>query len=113
LIVLTLFRASRWKWDYLVQFFAGFCLIANGAYLGCGSFQGIGDAGDLVRLGCPKWCLWLFGLIAVPLGLYFWNGLGPSFGLGATRGEIDRRAAIFSAILLVGVVVAECLLSSY
>ena len=32
LAILGLFKAARWKWDYLAQFFAGFCLIANGAY---------------------------------------------------------------------------------
>src|SRR5688572_18674231 len=29
---------------YLFQFFAGFCLVANGAYLAFGSIGGIGDA---------------------------------------------------------------------
>src|SRR5437870_4599390 len=27
---------------YLLRFFAGFCLIANGAYIGVGSFDGLG-----------------------------------------------------------------------
>jgi hypothetical protein len=38
---------------YLIRFFAGFCLIANGAYLGVGGFSGVGDAGDLFRYGAP------------------------------------------------------------
>ena len=59
----------------LVQFFAGSCLVANGAYIGAGSFRRIGDAGDLLRQGSPIWSLWLFGIITIPLGLYLWNGL--------------------------------------
>ena len=107
LLILVFAYAFRWKWIYLVQFFAGFCLIANGAYLACGSFARVGDAGDLIRLGAPKWCLWLFGLIAVPLGLYLWNGLGPSFGRGEAKGKVDWRAAIGSAAVLAVVVIME------
>ena len=39
--------------DYLARFFAGFCCIANGAYIGVGSFDGIGDAGEMLRHGSP------------------------------------------------------------
>lgn len=42
----------RYRFVYLCRFFAGFCLIANGAYLGVGSSFSIGDAGDLAR-GVP------------------------------------------------------------
>src|SRR4051794_31007732 len=30
-------EALRWPWAYLPRFFAGFCLIANGAYIAGGS----------------------------------------------------------------------------
>ena len=30
-------RKLKWRGWYIVQFFAGFCLIANGAYLAFGS----------------------------------------------------------------------------
>ncbi len=112
LALLAVFKAAKWKRDYLVQFFAGTCLIANGAYLGVGSFQHVGDAGDLIRQGCPIWCLWLFGLAAVPLGVYLWDGLGPSFGLGQARGKVDRVAAKSSGALLLVVVVLELAFSS-
>ena len=110
--VLLLFKLARWKGAYLARFFAGFCFIANGAYLGIGAFQGDGDAGDLLRMGTPKWCLWLFGLIAVPLGLFLWNGLGPKFGRGEAKGKVDRQAAIGSAAMLVAVVIIEVAFSS-
>ena len=107
LALLAVFKVAKLRWDYLVQFFAGTCLIANGVYVGVGSFQGIGDAGDLIRLGSPLGFLWLFGLVTVPLGLYLWNGLGPSFGLAQAAGKVDRRAACFSGVLLLLVVALE------
>ena len=105
-------RVGRWKWAHLVQFFAGFCLIANGAYLGIGSFGRIGDAGDLLRHGSPIWSLWLFGAASFPFGLYLWNGLGPQFGLGAA-GKVDHRAAYVCCGLLILTVALEVALSSW
>ncbi len=69
----------------LFRFFAGACLIANGLYLGIGSFGRVGDAGDLLRRGAPIWTLWLFGLVAVPAGLLLWNGTGATFGFGVAH----------------------------
>jgi len=105
-------RVGRFKWAYLLQSFAGFCLIANGAYIGVGSFGRIGDAGDMLRHGSPIWSLWLFGIVTLPAGLFLWNGLGPHFGLGATAGKVDHRAAYASCVLLVLAVVVEVALSS-
>ncbi len=64
----VVFHKKQWTCDYLVRFFAGFCLIANGMYIGIGSFGQIGDAGDLLRHGSPIWLLWLFGIATVPAG---------------------------------------------
>lgn len=72
--------------------FSGLCLIANGAYLGAGSFLAAGDAGDLLRLGTPGWTLWLFGAITVSAGLYCWHLLGPQLGL-SSRGDDPRARA--------------------
>ena len=58
------------------QFFAGFCLVANGAYLGVGWVTGAGDAGDLVEYGTPVWALALVGAVAIGAGLYLWHRLG-------------------------------------
>ncbi len=78
---------------YLPRFFAGFCSIANGAYIGVGAFERVGDAGDMLRLGTPIWLLWIFGIATVPLGLFLWHGQGRHFGWGIANGEVDRRAA--------------------
>lgn len=105
-------RAFRLRHLYLFQFFAGFCLIANGAYLGFGSLGRIGDAGDIMRHGSPIWLLWLFGVVTIPLGFVLWNGLGPSFGLGPSAGQVDRAAAYLMLVLLVIVTGLELLFSS-
>jgi hypothetical protein len=57
----------------LADFFAGFCLIANGAYIGIGSFDRIGDAGDIMRHGSPRWLLVLFGVVTISGGLFIWH----------------------------------------
>jgi hypothetical protein len=76
--------AARFRGAFVARFFAGFCLIANGAYIGCGSLAGIGDCGEMLRQGSPIWTLWLFGLICAPVGLALWHGQGPRFGMGTT-----------------------------
>lgn len=83
LVIVFKVKVGRVVFAYLVPFFAGFCLFANGAYIGVGSFGGIGDAGEMLRHGSPICCRWLFGVGAIPLGLYLWNGLGPHFGIGS------------------------------
>jgi len=112
IVLLAAAKAGRLKWAYMLEFFAGFCLIANGAYIGIGSFGRIGDAGDLLRHGSSMWSLWLFGAACFPLGLYLWNGVGPHFGLGTAAGKVDHRAAYGSCGLLLLTVVAELALSS-
>jgi hypothetical protein len=83
---------------FLLRFFAGFCLIANGCYLGAGSFTHIGDAGEMLKHGAPPWHLWLFAALTVPTGLWLWNGLGPHFGLAKTAGGVDRGVAYATAV---------------
>ena len=88
---------------YVLRFFAGFCLIANGAYIGIGSFDRIGDCGEMLRHGSPAWHLWLFGVVTVPAGLALWHRLGPHFGLGPARGRVSTKVAygtLAAALLL-------------
>ncbi|MEQ8788388.1 MAG: hypothetical protein RIC55_18910 [Pirellulaceae bacterium] len=111
LLVWGVFYAARLPGAYLTRFFAGTCLIANGAYIGAGSLGRIGDAGDMLRMGTPMWVLWLFGLLTAPAGMLLWNGLGRRFGLGEARGRVDQRAAYVSASLLIATVATMLLLS--
>jgi hypothetical protein len=99
-------QMGRVPFWYLLRFFAGFCLIANGAYLGVGSFDGVGDAGDLLRHGAPVWQLCVFGLMCVPTGLWLWHGLGAHFGLGDAEGKVSIPTAyVMLALLMVTVTV--------
>jgi Peptidase M50B-like len=90
---------------FVFRFFAGFCLVANGAYIGAGSFAGIGDCGVMLGQGSPVWTLWLFGIGTVSLGLLLWHGQGANFGLGAAKGRVDVRVAYgtLAACLLLAV----------
>lgn len=68
---------------HVLRFFAGFCLIGNGAYIAFGSFNRVGDCGTMLAHGAPGWTLWLFGLVTIPIGFRLWHNLGREFGLAA------------------------------
>lgn len=85
--------ATNLSGRFVARFFAGFCLLANGAYIGGGSFDGVGDCGEMLRHGSPRWLLWLFGLVCLPAGLWLWHGLGPHFGMGTKHGEVQVGVA--------------------
>lgn len=87
LLLWAVARAFQSPGAFVLRFFAGFCLIANGAYLAIGSFHRVGDAGELLQHGSPTWMLWSFGLLTVPAGLWLWHRQGHHFGLGS----LDRR----------------------
>jgi len=105
LLMWLLAKAARLPAEFVLRFFAGFCLVANGAYIAIGSLAGIGDAGDLLRHGSPGWSLWLFGVLAVPAGLGLWHQQGRHFGLGTepdgVRPAVAWTAAIACALLLI------------
>jgi len=61
LVACALFACVRRRVPDMLRFFAGFCLIANGAYIGAGWVTRAGDTGDLLRLGTPVWLLIAFG----------------------------------------------------
>jgi hypothetical protein len=101
----------RVRGDFIWKFFAGFCLVANGAYLAGGSLCEMGDAADLIRYDTPRWLLWLFGALTIPSGLLIWNGLGQHFGLLDNFENIDRTVAYFVTATLACVILLELLLA--
>ncbi len=105
-------RAVKCPGLYLFRFFAGFCLIANGVYIGMGSFNGVADAGDMLRHGSSQWQLILFALLTVPPGFYLWNGLGPKFGLGKAKSSVSRPAALISLTLFILIIATELVFCS-
>jgi hypothetical protein len=96
--------------EYLIRCWCGFCLIANGAYIGAGVILPAGDALTMRQCGSPPWLLLLFGIIAVPLGLSCWHTQGHHFGLGPQPKPVNRRHALGVSILLLIVVLLELLL---
>ena len=73
-------RGIRLNTAYLFRFFAGFCLIANGAYIGFDfSIVGPTDAGLLIEHGASRWILVLFGVLCVSGGLFLWHGQSRNF----------------------------------
>ncbi len=110
-IVLPLIAAGVAWWlrlriGYLFTFFAGFCLLANGAYLGLGVFDRVGDAGDLLWHGTPSWVLMVFGGLTAPAGLWLWHIASPHLGFGGakrTRPIVARDAygTLATGVLLV------------
>src|SRR5207237_7702729 len=101
----------RWPGCYIVQFFAGLCLVANGIYFAVVSWiPNAADPGDLMRAGSPQWPLLLFGILTIPVGFFLWNGQGPHFGLGQRAAKVDQGAAVTTFACLTLLILAEFLM---
>lgn len=106
LLIWLVARGLQLRGVYVLRFFVGFCLIANGLYIGVGSWERIGDAGEMLSHGSPVWVLWLFGAISVPLGFGLWHGQGSHFGWGRNAEPIDALvmwSTVVCAALLIAV----------
>jgi hypothetical protein len=98
---------GKWRAAFVLRFFAGFCMIANGLYIGLGALGSIGDCGEMLRHGSALWHLWLFGAVATPIGLWLWHGQGKHFGIGKDAEPISPRLAygvlaVAALLVLVG-----------
>ena len=96
LLPLTLWGAAtclRLPGAFVLRFFAGYCLIANGAYIAGGSFDRIGDCGEMLRHGSAPWYLWLFGAATVPASFCLWHRQGVRFGLGNAGVQVSAGVA--------------------
>jgi hypothetical protein len=103
LLLLLVVESLRSRIAYLLEFFAGFCLIANGLYIGIGVFDPVGDAHDMLRLGTSRWVLAAFGTVAATCGLGLWKRASPRLGFGTMRVLIpasDAYAVVAIALLL-------------
>lgn len=100
LVPLAVPRIRKARLGFLLRFFAGFCLLANGAYAAAGVIDPVGDAAEMIRLGTPAWVLAGFGVPVMAAGLALWNGIGRRFGLAG--GVVDPVAVwvAFGALLL-------------
>lgn len=75
---------ARWRIRHLLQVLAGFCLVANGAYLAVGGPLRVGDADDLRRLGTPVVVLVVIGMAMLVAGFWMWHRSG-RLSLPATK----------------------------
>ena len=108
LVVLFLLSVAGWFHDgfkvvrNITLFFAGFCLLANGAYIAFGSFGRVADCGVMLRHGSPLWTLLLFGALTIPLGFYVWHRLGSVKGFLADPSLVEPKVAysLFGALVV-------------
>ena len=111
LIPLVAYEAAaigRMPGVYLFRFFAGFCLVANGVYIGAGWLLANGaDPGVMIENGSSKGLLVAFGILTFPAGLFLWHRQGYFFGLASARGRVSSSAAAVTAGLLVALVAIE------
>jgi hypothetical protein len=112
LVLWLVAKIVRCPGDYLLRFFAGFCLVSNGAYLGGGALERMGDAGDLAWHGTPVLRMLVFAALTVPAGLWLWHGQGRHFGFGGAGGRVRRGAVWTSAATLALLVGLECVLGA-
>ncbi len=84
----------------VIQFFAGFCLVANGAYISVGSLGGVGDCGQMLRCGTPIWMMVAFGVLTVPGGLMIWHRLGSVRQFFGAETTVTPRLVYATAIAL-------------
>jgi len=94
----------------MAQFIAGFCLIANGAYIGIGSIDKVGDCGEMLKHGSPAWTLLLFGALAVMVGVFVWHRLGSIKTFLADPTLVDRQVVWPTVAALVVLLTALWLL---
>jgi Peptidase M50B-like len=99
LLLWVIAKHARLPGAFVLRFFAGFCLIANGSYIGVGSLNHVGDCGVMLQNGSEMWQLWLFGALTAPIGLVLWHGQGPQFGLGVGRGSVRRDVTYGSLVV--------------
>lgn len=95
--------AIRQRLGGMAGFFAGFCLIANGAYLLFGTADRVGDCGELLRTGSPPWTLYLFGLTSFTAGLFVWHRMGSvrRFVNSPQRTTAEAVAVMTAALLAI------------
>ena len=95
----------------LAMFFAGFCLLANGAYIAIGSFDRVGDCGVMLQSGSPLWTLFAFGIATIPTGFFIWHQMGSLKEFFESPSLGNARLSYLSLAALACVVIVELVLS--
>lgn len=95
------------RFEPILRFFAGFCLLANGVYLGSAAVEPVGDPFDLLQMGVPRWQPAAFALLTVPWGLWLWDGVWREFGIGRGAKPVTWRQTVLVLLTLAIVIAAE------
>ena len=94
------------------EFFAGFCLIANGGYIAIGSIDQVGDCAAMLQLGTPHWVLLGFGVLTIPLGFYIWHKQGSLRQFVQNPDVVSHRHAWVVATAAAGIIFLEIVVAS-
>ena len=103
-------RHGSSQWQKIICFWEGFCWVANGAYIGVGSFVGIGDCGEMLRTGTPRILMILFGLTCVLVGMFIWHGLGSLRVMFKTTQALNVRLVWQCVMLALGSAAVQIIL---
>ena len=110
LVVWLVSATVRLPGSFVFRFFAGFCLLANGLYIGLGSWDRVGDCREMLAHGSQLWQLWLFGALTAPLGLWLWHRQGVYFGFGPAQGQVSGGVAYATLVACVLLLVLGCMI---
>ena len=88
----------------VARFFAGFCCVANGAYIAFGSVHHVGDCGEMFKTGTPLWLMIAFGSASMSVGLYLWHRMGSLYRYFSDTNPITAKTAgaAFGLLIVVG-----------
>ncbi len=103
-------RAARRR-SLVADIVSGFCLLANGAYLGIGSLGRIGDTAEMLKRGSPFWILSTVGGLLMLAGLVQWHALGPRMGIRRIGPTEAAVAAALGAFLIAASVIWQMLVT--
>jgi peptidoglycan/LPS O-acetylase OafA/YrhL len=108
LLLAVIGAAVRLPCRHILRFFAGFCLVANGSYLGFDfSDTGPTDAGFLIEYGAERYQLLVFGTVSVALGLFLWHGQSKHFGFGREAEPVSKQMVWSIFVFLFALVALE------
>lgn len=101
-------RDAGFREQPVFTFLAGFCLLANGVYIGLGWVDRVGDTGEMLRLGTPIAVMVAFGVVCAGAGLALWHTLGPRLRLERISHADAWRLVLSSAcVVTLGFIVAR------
>lgn len=94
----------RWRSAHHVALFSGFCLLANGAYIGLGVVDRLGDTEVMHRHGTSAIAMLAFGVPAFALGLWRWHRASPRLKEPIATSQLAVFIALAAAIVSASVI---------